>query len=90
MRAIVAAGGTIDKEWPLPRIFAIGDQATGTHVLEEMYTQWSDAPVFVDLSELWGELGIEEEKTTIKFDSRASLAAIRMAITNPPKSSAIR
>jgi hypothetical protein len=55
-----------------------------------MYTRWSDTPVSVDLSELWGELGIEEEKTTIKFDSRASLAAIREAITNPPKLSAIR
>ena len=90
LRAIVAAGGTIDKEWPLPRIFAIGDQATGTHVLEEMYTRWSDSPVSVNLSELWGQLGIEKEKNTIKFDSRASLAAIREAITNPPKYSAIR
>jgi hypothetical protein len=90
LRAIVAAGGTIDKEWPLPRIFAIGDQATGTHVLEEMYRRWSDAPVSVDLSELWGELGVEEGQNTIKFDSRASLAAIREAITNPPKFSAIR
>lgn len=90
LRAIVAAGGTIDKEWPLPRIFAIGDQATGTHVLEEMYTRWSNSPVSVDLSELWVQLGIEEEKNTIKFDSKASLAAIREAITNPPKSSAIK
>ena len=90
LRAIVAAGGTIDKEWPLPRIFTIGDQATGTHVLEEMYMGWSDAPVSVDLSELWGELGIVEGKNTIKFDSKASLAAIREAITNPAKFSAIR
>jgi hypothetical protein len=90
LRAIVAAGGTIDKEWPLPRIFAIADQATGTHVLEEMYTRWSDSPVSVDLSGLWRQLGIEEEKDTIKFDSKASLAAIREAITNSPKSSAIK
>jgi hypothetical protein len=90
LRAIVAAGGTIDKDWPLPRIFVIGDQATGTHVLEEMYTRWSDSPVSVDLSELWGQLGIVEEKNTIKFDSKASLATIREVITNPPKSSAIR
>jgi hypothetical protein len=90
LRAIVTAGGTIDKEWPLPRVLAIGDQATGTHVLEEMYTRWSDSPVSVNLSELWGQLGIEEEKNTIKFDSKASLTAIREAITNPPKSSVIK
>ena len=90
LRAIVAAGGTIDKEWTLPGVFAIGDQATGTHVLEEMYTRWSDSPVSVDLSQLWGQLGIEKEKATIKFDSSASLAAIREAITNPPKYSAIK
>jgi hypothetical protein len=90
LRAIVAAGGTIDKEWPLPRILVIGDQATRTHVLEEMYTRWSNSPISVDLSGLWGQLGIEHEKTTIKFDSRASLAAVREAITDPPKSSAIK
>jgi hypothetical protein len=90
LRAIVVAGGTIDKEWPLPRILSIGDQATGTHVLEEMYARWSETPVPVNLSELWGKLGIDEEKTTIKFDSNASFAAIREAITDRTKSSAIR
>jgi|SRR5271170_7308980 len=90
LRAIVAAGGTIDKEWPLPRILGIGDRATGTHVLEEMYAQWSETPVPVNLSELWCQLGIDENKTTIKFDPKPSLAAIRAAITDQAKSSAIR
>lgn len=90
LRAIVATGGTIDKEWPLPRLLSIGDKATGTHVLEEMYGQWSETPISVNLSELWGQLGIDYEKTTIRFDSKACFAAIREAITNPAKSNAIR
>jgi hypothetical protein len=33
LRAIVAAGGTIDQDWPIDRAFEVGDKATGTHVL---------------------------------------------------------
>ncbi len=84
LRAIVAAGGSIDKEWPTQRVLRIGDQGTGTHVLEEMYAQWSETPVTVNLSELWAQLGIDKEKGAIKFDSKASFAAIRAAITDRP------
>ncbi len=54
LRAIVAAGGTIDHEWPLDKALAIGDKATGTHVLSEQYAKWKDAPVTVDLDKLMG------------------------------------
>ncbi len=37
LRAIVAQGGTIDHEWPLDQALSIGDRATGTHVLTQMY-----------------------------------------------------
>ena len=33
LRAIVEHGGTIDHDWTLPQALAIGDKATGTHVL---------------------------------------------------------
>ena len=45
LRAIVAAGGTIDHDWPLSRALQIGDTATGTHVLTEQYRSWSTSPV---------------------------------------------
>ena len=90
LRAIVVAGGTIDKEWPLPRILSIGDQATGTHVLEEMYARWGEAPVPVNLAELWEKLGVYQEKTTIRFDPKAPDAAIRVAITERPTTSAAK
>lgn len=40
--AIVASGGKIDKEWPLLKVLDIGDKATGTTVLFDMYSQWKD------------------------------------------------
>jgi len=81
LRAIVAAGGTIDHEWPLDRALEIGDKATGTHVLTQQYAAWKDAPVTVDLPALWTELGIRSAADGIEFVPTAPLAAIREAIT---------
>jgi len=87
LRAIVAAGGSIDKEWPLARILSIGDQATNTKVLEEMYAQWSVTPVPVDLPRLWSQLGIRAGQHGVTFDTSAPLAAIRVSITTPDRPS---
>jgi len=81
LRAIVAEGGTIDHNWPLPQALEIGDKATGTHVLTEMYAKWKDAPVTVDLPKLWEELGVRAADDGVKFDSKAPLAKVREAIT---------
>jgi hypothetical protein len=93
LRAIVAAGGTIDHDWTLPQALAIGDQATNTHVLTQLYAQWKDAPVQYDLPALWAQLGIVttpnaansagSNSPSIDFVSAAPLAAIREAITKP-------
>ncbi|MFZ2023655.1 MAG: hypothetical protein ACLP00_03870 [Terracidiphilus sp.] len=83
LRAIVAAGGTIDQDWDLPRALAIGDQATGTHVLTNQYNDWKDRPVSVDLPKLWGELGVVSEPGGIRFADDASLAKVRQVITKP-------
>jgi hypothetical protein len=81
LRAIVAAGGSIDKDWPLSRILSIGDEATSTHVLERMYAQWSVTPVRVDLPGLWAELGVRAGQRGASFDATAVFAAIRASIT---------
>jgi hypothetical protein len=83
LRAIVAAGGTIDHDWDLPRALAIGDQATGTHVLTGMYNEWKDKPVPVDLPKLWNELGVAAGQDGIRLASEAPLAKVREAITKP-------
>jgi hypothetical protein len=82
LRAIVAAGGTIDHEWPLDKALAIGDQATGTHVLTEQYAKWKDTPVTVDLEKLWTDLGIRRKSDAVEFLDDAPLAKIRVAIAH--------
>jgi len=80
LRAIVDAGGTIDHNWTLPQALAIGDQATGTHVLSDLYNDWKDKPVTVDLPKLWSELGILSTPDGIGFVNGAPLAKVREAI----------
>jgi hypothetical protein len=83
LRAIVDAGGTIDKDWPLMRSLAIGDHATGTTVLTDLYKKWGDAPMPVDLDSLWKQLGVRLGEHGAEFDATAPLARIREAITRP-------
>ncbi len=78
LRAIVAAGGTIDHDWPLMRALEVGDKATGTTVLTAMYKQWSTNPMPVDLPALWQQLGVSPSGA---FDDKAPLADVRNAIT---------
>jgi hypothetical protein len=80
LRAIVEHGGTIDHNWDLPKALAIGDSATGTHVLTEQYAKWKDKPVTVDLPALWAELGVRLDEDELVFLPHAPLANIREAI----------
>jgi hypothetical protein len=81
LRAIVAARATIDTEKPLAEVLAIGDGATKTHVLEEMYRQWGETPVTVDLSSLWEKLGVQYSGQIVVFNPKAPLASVREAMT---------
>jgi len=83
LRAIVAAGATIDTERPLIAVLRIGDQATGTTVLEDLYAGWKDKPVTVDLDHVWSELGVQKGPHDITFDDNAPLANIRRSMTPP-------
>ena len=81
LRAIVEAGGTIDKDWPVERTLSIGDRATGVAVLERLYAKWGETPVEVDLADLWQQLGVNVDHGNITFDDSAPLAKIRVGIT---------
>jgi hypothetical protein len=83
LRAVVAAGGTIDQNWELTRALEIGDKATGTSVLMDLYNKMGKAPTHVDLEQLWQRLGIRSEQGRIVFDDHAQLAAERRKITSP-------
>jgi len=80
MRAVARASGGLGADWPVERVFATGDAATGTRVLEELYAQWRDKPVSPDLPALWRDLGIEPDGTTVRLRDDAPLSAIRRAI----------
>jgi predicted metalloprotease with PDZ domain len=81
LRAIVAAGGTIDHDWPLMKALEVGDKATGATVLTDQYKQWSTNPMPVDLAKLWTELGVSAGGEGASFNPSAPLAHIREAIT---------
>lgn len=91
MSAVVRSGGGIDKDWPLSRVLAIGDQATGTAVLTHMYADWSSRPVTFNLETLWTELGVSADGNKgVALKSSAPFASIREAIASPRKALAQR
>ncbi len=81
LRAINAAGGSIEESWELRRVFKVGDAATGVPVLTELYERMRAAPVDTELPALWRSLGVAIEGRSVIFDEQAPLAKERRAIT---------
>jgi hypothetical protein len=84
LRGMVAAGGNDQAEWSIERAFAEADKAVGGPVLEELYARMKDAPVAVDLDELWRGLGVSVRRGALELDDAAPRAAIRRAISARP------
>ena len=82
-RAILNDDGTMEWEWSIDTIFATGDKATGTHVLQKLYAEWKDKAVDVDLDQLWRDLGVEKDADSVRFKDNAPLAPVRKSIANP-------
>jgi hypothetical protein len=83
LRAILAAGGTIDHEWPIAKVLAVGDQGTGTSVLTTLYKNMGEKSEAIDLDDLWKQLGVGIENGNVVLDGAAPLARIRERITSP-------
>jgi hypothetical protein len=83
MRAVARASGGLAADWPINRVFAVADEATGTRVLAQMYAQMKDKPVAPDLQDLWAQLGVVSDGGSVKLRDDAPLAAIRLAIMKP-------
>ena len=81
LRAIMEHGGTISEDWEIEKALAIGDKATGTGALQELYREMRDKPSPVDLDQLWNKLGLALKAGEVLFDDNAQEAAIRKAIT---------
>ena len=83
MRAVARASGGLSSDWPISRVFATGDAATGTTVLADLYARMKDSPVDPDLPALWSKLGIVADGGTVKLNDDAPLAKVRRAIMQP-------
>ncbi|HEX4602709.1 MAG TPA: hypothetical protein VH724_01845 [Candidatus Angelobacter sp.] len=81
LRGINNAGGNISEDWPMEKTLALGDKATGTTVLRDLYAEMRDKPVTVNLDQLWSKLGIAMKDGSVTFNDKAPEANIRQAIT---------
>jgi len=81
LRAILEKTGGYAFDRDIDEVLAIGDAATGTHVLEDLYRAGRDAPQTPNLDLLWSRLGVPADPKTEPFDDHAPLASIRIAIT---------
>jgi hypothetical protein len=83
LRAIVEAGGTFEREWSMQQLLEVGDAATGTRAMRDLYAAMHAAPLHTDLDELWRRLGVRMQGAEVRFDETAPLAAVRAAVTQP-------
>lgn len=77
LAAVVAAGGAVTKSWSLPQLLAVGDRATGTRVLQDLYAQLAHDERAIDLDGIWRELGLRLAGERLLVDDDAPLAALR-------------
>jgi hypothetical protein len=80
IRAVVATGDDVEAHWEIDRFLDVGDAATGTRVLHDLYREMALAPGTVDLPALWGRLGVTARGSRVTFDDAAPLAAVRRGI----------
>ena len=81
VRGVAMSGANVEVRWSLDQVLAVGDRATGTTVLHDLYARFGLAPGAEDLPALWARLGIRREGRTVVFDDRAPWARFRTAIT---------
>jgi hypothetical protein len=83
LRGILNGGGNITDDWEIEKALALGDKATGTTVLRDLYKEMRDKPAPADLDALWKKLGVELKDRAVTFNDKAPEANIRKAIAAP-------
>lgn len=87
LRGVLAAGGSIAVDWPVSKVLRTADNATGTHVLENLYRKMGQSSFPpVDLAAIWNRLGIRSLYGGVVFDNRAPLAQVRQRILSGERS----
>jgi hypothetical protein len=88
LRAILRATGGYRSEHGIEEVLRIGDAATQTRVLEDLYARNRSTAVTVDLAQLWERLGVPANPASQRFNDQAPLAAIRIALTESQRTGA--
>jgi hypothetical protein len=83
VKTILTAGGNGSQQWPMQRVLEIGDQATGTHVMHDVYAQLATKATIVGFDPWWKRLGVIYYGRDVQFDDAAPLAWLRKAIIAP-------
>jgi hypothetical protein len=81
LRAVLQETQGYRAERDIDDVLRIGDAATGTRVLQDLYREVKATAVAPDLELLWTRLGVPNDPKSQAFDDHAPLAAIRIAIT---------
>jgi hypothetical protein len=84
LRGILKETGGYGFDRDIVEVLRVGDAATGTHVLYDLYSRSRDSAQAPDLDAIWTLLGVPENPAAEPFDDRAPLAAVRTAITVAP------
>lgn len=84
LRAINRTSGGNGSEWSPEEMMAIGDRATGTMVLGELYREFSTTGVKVDLKSLFDSLGVSAGPgSEVMFNRQARFAELTRRIVRP-------
>jgi len=81
IRAILKAGGNGDANWSIEQVIRVGDKATGTTVLKDLYSELGLQRGDIHLGSLWQALGVVYRHRAVRFDDSAPWAAVRASIT---------
>jgi hypothetical protein len=84
LRGLPQGGASIEQRWPVERVIALADEATGTTVLAELYQSMGQRSMKIDLEKLWNDLGVVMGGNSVRFDEAAPEAHIRRAIGQGP------
>jgi len=81
LRAVHRAGGHVDNNsWTMERVIKVGNAATNTQVLGQLYGEMAATAATFDLESWWRDLGVRAIKDRVTFDESARLAAVRRAL----------
>ena len=84
LRAISRTSGGSNADWSPEEMMAVGDKATGTTALTNLYARFASSAFDGNLADLFKQLGVATDPSgAIRFDPAAELAPLTRLITLP-------